>query len=174
MYFMFRTYAQRGVYRRRMMSNTPLKIIAVGNSFFGDDGIGEAVLHALRDIPEMKDIPLIDAATDAIGLIDHFTNTDHVILIDAAQMGANPGTVKVMNEAKARLAIQQDHISLHGISIADTIELARKIDSLPKKITIIGVEPEQLIINTGLSKYVQKAVPIVISNILTLYNNQFL
>lgn len=154
------------------MPNTALKIIAVGNSFYGDDGIGETILLALKDIPEMQDIPLISGATDALGLIDHFANTDHVIIIDAAQMGYEPGTVKTFDETLAKLTIRQDHISLHGFSIADTIELARQIDSLPKKITIIGIEPEQLKINTGISLSVQKAVPIVLSNILTLYQDQ--
>ncbi len=150
---------------------TDLKIIAVGNSFYGDDGIGVAVLNSLKEIPSLEGVSLIDGATDALGLIDHFNDTEHVILIDAAFMGFLPGTVKVFKQEDAHLVIKQDHLSLHGISIADTLELAKRIDALPKSLTIIGVEPEQLEINTGLSETVSNTIPDIVSKILTLNNN---
>ena len=153
-----------------MEKETKLKIIAVGNDLYGDDGIGNAVLNALKQIPEMKEIELIDGATDALGLIDHFEGTEHIIIVDAAQMGEKPGTVKVFSREDVKLKIKMDHLSVHGISLAETFDIAQAVDSLPEKITIIGIEPKNIGISETLSDVVTKSIPKVVSNIMNLTN----
>ncbi len=153
-----------------MDKETKLKIIAVGNDLYGDDGIGNAVLDALKQIPEMKEIELIDGATDALGLIDHFEGTEHIIIVDAAQMGEKPGTVKVFSREDVKLKIKMDHLSVHGISLAETFDIAQAVDSLPEKITIIGIEPKNIGISETLSDVVTKSIPKVVSNIMNLTN----
>jgi hydrogenase maturation protease len=152
-----------------LTNNTKLiKVIAVGNDLYGDDGIGNAVLQALEQIPDMKNIELIDGATDALGLIDHFSETDHVIIVDAAQMGEKPGTVKVFGKEEVKLKIKMDNLSVHGISLAETFEIGQAVDSLPKKITIIGIEPKNIGISQELSDVVMQSIPEIVSNIINL------
>lgn len=151
-----------------MVKKSKIKIIAVGNDLYGDDGVGKAVLHALEQIPEMNSIELINGATDALGLIDHFENTAHVILVDAAQMGEEPGTVKVFSKDEVRLNIKMDHLTVHGISLAETFDIAEAVDKLPEKITIIGIEPENIGISEKLSDAVKQSIPNVVSQIINL------
>lgn len=151
-----------------MIKDSQLKVIAVGNDLYGDDGVGNAVLNALKQIPEMKDVELIDGATDALGLIDHFSGANHVIIVDAAQMGEEPGTVKVFSKEEVKLKIKMDHLSVHGISLAETFDIAQVVDSLPKKITIIGIEPKNIGISQNLSDVVTQSIPEVVSNIINL------
>ena len=152
------------------MESATTKIIAVGNSLYGDDGVGEAVLNALMDIPELEDVELIDGATDALGLIDYFADTEHVIIIDAASMDKEPGTIAVFDADQVNLMIKSDHLSLHGISLAETFEIAKYAKSLPDKITIVGIEPQQLTVAAGLSEPVAQAVPEAVSKIIELYH----
>jgi len=177
MHFMFRSYAKCGFHKRRLkysLKEIPLdkkikfKIIAVGNDLYGDDGIGNAVLNTLREIPEMNSIELIDGATDALGMIDHFENTEHVIVIDAAQMGEQPGTVKVFNKDEVKLKIKMDHLTVHGISLAETFDIAQTVDKLPEKVTIIGIEPKNIGITEKLSDTVTQSIPIIVSHIINL------
>ncbi|MBU0529291.1 hydrogenase maturation protease [bacterium] len=151
-----------------MIKDSKLKVIAVGNDLYGDDGIGNAVLRVLEQMPEMKEVELIDGATDALGLIDHFSDTDHVIIVDAAHMGEKPGTVKVFSKEEVKLQIEMDHLSVHGISLAETFDIAQAVDSLPEKITIIGIEPQNIGISQNLSAVVMQSIPEVVSNIITL------
>lgn len=151
-----------------MIKDSQLKVIAVGNDLYGDDGVGNAVLNALKQIPEMKDVELIDGATDALGLIDHFSGANHVIIVDAAQMGEEPGTVKVFSKEEVKLKIKMDHLSVHGISLAETFDIAQVVDSLPEKITIIGIEPKNIGISQKLSDVVMQSIPEVVSNIINL------
>jgi hydrogenase maturation protease len=151
-----------------LIKNSKLKVIAVGNDLYGDDGVGNVVLRALEQIPDMVDAELIDGATDALGLIDHFSDTDHVIIVDAAQMGEKPGTVKIFSREEVKLQIKMDHLSVHGISLAETFDIAQAVDSLPEKITIIGIEPKNIGISQNLSDVVMQSIPEVVSNIINL------
>ena len=151
-----------------MTKDSRLKVIAVGNDLYGDDGVGNAVLHELEKISEMKEVELIDGATDALGLIDHFSGVDHVIIVDAAQMDEKPGTVKVFSKEEVKLKIKMDHLSVHGISLAETFDIAQMVDSLPEKITIIGIEPKNIGISQSLSDVVTQSIPEVVSNIINL------
>ena len=153
------------------MDSATTKIIAVGNSLYGDDGVGEGVLNALTDIPELENVELIDGATDALGLIDYFVDTDHVIIIDAASMDKKPGTIAVFDADQVNLMIKSDHLSLHGISLAETFEIAKYAKSLPGKITIVGIEPQQLTVAAGLSEPVAQAIPEAVSKIIELYHS---
>lgn len=151
-----------------MIENSKIKVIAVGNDLYGDDGVGQAVLELLEQMPEMQNIELINGATDALGLIDHFEDTAHIILIDAAQMGEQPGTVRVFSKDEVRLNIQMDHLTVHGISLAETFDIAETVDRLPEKITIIGIEPKNIGISEKLSDTVKQSIPNVISQIINL------
>ena len=43
-----------------------MKIMAVGNSFYGDDGVGAAVLEQIRKADVFPGADLFDAHTDAL------------------------------------------------------------------------------------------------------------
>jgi len=63
-----------------------------------------------------------------------------------------------------------DHLSVHGISLAETFDIAQMVDSLPEKITIIGIEPKNIGISQSLSDVVMQSIPEVVSNIINLTN----
>ena len=47
-----------------------------------------------------------------------------------------------------------DHLSVHGISLAETFDIAEVVDSLAKKVTIIGIEPKYIGITENISDVV--------------------
>ena len=101
-------------------------------------------------MPEMKNIELIDGATDALGLIDHFDDTEHIIIVDAAQMGEVPGTVRVFSNDEVKLNIKMDHLTVHGISLAETFE------------------PKNIGISEKLSDVVTQSIPEIVTHIINL------
>jgi len=145
-----------------------IKIIAVGNDLYGDDGVAKKVLTVLQEIDVFNSVELIDGATDALGLIDYFQGTDYVIIIDAAKMGETPGTVRAFNADDVLINIKMDHLSVHGISLAETFEIAKAIDAMPKNMTIVGIEPESIVIAQGISAPVAQSIPIAVSKIIEL------
>lgn len=143
-----------------------LKIISVGNDLYGDDGIGTAILKKAKEYSAFANTPLIDCATDALSIIDHFQDAEHVLIIDAAKMGEPPGSVKLFDATKAKLLIKTDHLSVHGISLTETMKIAKRIGVYPKTVTIMGIEPEQLSVNRGLSSTVSDAIPTALAKLI--------
>ena len=142
-----------------------MKIIAVGNSLYGDDGVGAAVLERIRADGLFPDAELIDAGTDALSLIDRFDDQHLHVIVDAAKMGLEPGRVAVFAPDEVSLRIRWDHLSLHGFGLAETFAMAETIGSMPARVRVVGVEPETIEIDRGLSTAVQAAIPEVLAAI---------
>jgi hydrogenase 3 maturation protease len=71
-------------------------VLGIGNALNGDDGAGPAVVEQLQAmLPPRPDLLLLDcgvAPENETGTLRRFA-PDLVLLLDAAQMGAPPGTV---------------------------------------------------------------------------------
>lgn len=140
-----------------------MKIIAVGNEFYGDDGIGAAVLEAARRDSRLACAELIDIGTDALALLDHLEPGERHVIVDAAKMGLAPGEVLAFRPEEARLRIAQDNLSVHGFGLPEAFTMAQMLGCMPDDVLIVGVEPERIEIDTGLSAAVLAAVPRVLS-----------
>jgi hydrogenase maturation protease len=140
-----------------------VKIIAVGNSFYGDDGVGAAVLEKIRQDGLFLGAELIDVHTDALALLEHLADGQKNVIVDAAQMGLEPGAVVGFRPEEVRMKIKSDHLSMHGFGLAEAFALAGQLNKMPADVLVVGVEPERVAINQGLSSVVKEAVPRVIS-----------
>lgn len=142
-----------------------MKVIAVGNSFCGDDGVGAAVLAELGaslPVGAVGPLELIDLGTDALALIDQLEPGRRCVVIDAARMGLAPGEVAVFRPAEVHLRIRGDGLSLHGLGLAEAFGLAERLGRMPDDVLVIGVEPAQADPGSGLSDAVAAAVPRVV------------
>jgi hydrogenase maturation protease len=144
-----------------------MQVIAVGNPFCGDDGVGVAVLAQLAATPaaaslRRADLRLLDLGTDALALVDALWPDEACVIVDAARMGREPGTVAAFRPDEARLLIRGDGLSVHGLGLAEAFALARQLGRLPEDLLVIGVEPAGVTPGTGLSDAVAAAVPRVV------------
>ena len=144
-----------------------MKIMAVGNAFYGDDGVGAAVLDQIRKADVFPGAELFDAHTDALSLLDHLDRDRLNVIIDAADMGLPPGEVAWFQPEDVAFKIALDHLSMHGFGLPETFALAEQLGLMPERTIIVGVQPERIEINRGLSPAVAAAVPRVISIIQT-------
>ena len=121
------------------------------------------MLEKIRQDDLFPGAELFDAHTDALSLLDHLVSGQLNVVVDAARMGLEPGAVVGFRPDQVRMKIKSDHLSMHGFGLAEAFELAAQLDKLPEKVLIVGVEPERVAINEGLSEAVRLAVPKVIS-----------
>lgn len=138
-------------------------VMAVGNPAYGDDGVGAAVLAALRDAGVGPGVTLVDVHTDALALLDHFRPGERHVVVDAAGMGLRPGQVASFGPEEVRLRIGWDHLSMHGFGLAEAFALAEGLGEMPDDLTIVAVEPERVELDAGLSAAVAAAVPEVVA-----------
>lgn len=142
-----------------------MKVIAVGNAFYGDDGVGAAVLAHLADAfgdDESPACELVDLGTDALGLLEHLEPGRRHVVVDAARMGLAPGAVAAFAPHEVKARILGDGLSLHGLGLAEAFGLAQRLGKMPAEVLVIGVEPAQVAVGEGLSDAVAAAVPRVI------------
>jgi len=138
-----------------------LKVIGLGNILRGDDGIGPVIIRALekRKIPDP--VQLCDAGSDAFIILDHLLGTDPVLIIDCARLGEKPGTIQKIITKDIDLIPKEVGMSLHGYSLTEVWQLARSMGA-ENDLTIIGIEPEKIQFNSGLSEVVKKGIPTII------------
>lgn len=132
-------------------------VIGVGNRMRGDDGAGPTVLDHLGAI-KAPGVELVEVAGDCAGLIDMWRGRDHVIVIDATQSGAEPGSIVALDARakpiKRNLFIHTSHV----FGVAEAVETARLIGSLPERLTLYGIEAATFAMGTDLTPNVAESV----------------
>lgn len=67
--------------------------MGLGNLLMGDEGVGIHVVRELEKDFSGNGIQVVDGGTGGLGLLEYFTNSDLVVIVDAACDGQPPGTV---------------------------------------------------------------------------------
>jgi hydrogenase maturation protease len=132
-------------------------VIGVGNAFRGDDGAGRAVARLLQDrVPDELDVVVCEL--EPTRLIDAWDGADAALVVDAVASGAEPGTVHRFDATSGALPSREFRSSTHALGIGETIELARAVGRLPRRIVVFGVEGEAFGSGTELSPGAQAGV----------------
>jgi hydrogenase maturation protease len=124
-----------------------------------DDGVG---IHILEKLEKMNrsDVKLENVGVGGLAILDYMEDADHVIIIDAVRGGGgDPGSIYKFTDKELPPA-NLFMMSLHDLSLVDTLRLGREIqpELMPKDIIIIGIEVERVEgICTDLSPSVESA-----------------
>lgn len=135
----------------------PLVVIGVGNELMRDDGVGVAVVRRLQEENLEGPVELIEGAVGGLDLVFYLEGRERAIIVDAARMGLEPGTVRLLQreEIESRL---MPIASLHDIALHDVLELA-ELSGIGAEIVVVAVEPGEVLPGLGLTAPVAAAVP---------------
>jgi hydrogenase maturation protease len=133
-------------------------LISAGNPFRGDDGVGIAVVRRLRaEVPfGMK---VLEESGDGAELLEAWKGADRVILVDAVQSGAPPGTIHRLDARSEKLPVWFSRSSTHAFGVAEAIELARAMEELPAQLVVYAIEGLDFSAGTELSPEVAEVIP---------------
>jgi hydrogenase maturation protease len=144
------------------------RIIALGQEAAGDDGVGLAVLDALRVRGVPADVELLRVAEDT-ALVPLFETPAPVVLVDAV-LRSPPG--EIVELTPEELAPRGLHaVSTHGLGVAQALELARVVmpGKTSTRVLIVGVTIERPAAYVReLSPAVAAAVPHAVERVLGL------
>lgn len=147
------------------MAAKNILVLGLGNILLGDEGVGVRVIEQLlsRSLPD--EIEVIDGGTAGYELINFFEGKEKVIIVDAVKTDDTPGSVYKMDLS----VVQEDEtvqLSLHQIGLKNVFKMASMMDLNPE-VTLIGIVPKNYQdYNIGLSKEVEKAIPLAIETVL--------
>lgn len=143
-------------------------VVCIGNDLVADDGVGHAVYRVLASrLPADTNLKLLGLG--GMSLLEEFKGEEHLIVVDAVQLGSASGTIHVMDWSM--IPSGGSHVSCHGIGIREAIEVSQKLypDATPRTVHLVGIEGRCFDkLGEGLSSEVAAAVEPATAAVLDL------
>lgn len=147
-----------------------IKIIGLGNSFAGDDDVGNVV--ARQFLPyQGPSVSIMEGGLAGLNLLYEMEGTDILILIDAVSSQSEEGTIfrfivpQDLNEI-GRLAWSTSGSSTHDLGLGAVLTLADTLGDLPPYVVIYGIELRTVQQGVELSPKVAQAIHTVVNRIV--------
>jgi hydrogenase maturation protease len=144
-------------------------VLGIGNVLLTDDGAG---VHAARRLDALlqrsNDVEVIDGGTLSFTLAPLIAGADRLIVIDAANLQASPGTTRVFFSSDFDAFLGKPRLTVHEVSLVDLIDIARLTDHVPRERALIAIQPRTIDWGESLSEEVDAAMPGVLSTVTEL------
>ena len=134
-------------------SSSRYALLCVGNSMMGDDGAGPrlAELCAAAPLPGWTVVDGGAAPENDIGYLRE-QRPDHLVIVDATDMGLAPGEMRLIDESDiADMFV----MTTHTLPLSFLIQQLR--EAIPH-ITFVGIQPDVVAFYYPLSAAVERAV----------------
>jgi hydrogenase maturation protease len=137
-------------------------VLGLGNTLLADDGVGVHVVRRLAaEATGPAGLRLLDGGTLGFRLMAAITQSQCVIVVDAAQLGERPGTVRLLHKQAL-----DDHVSrggrmsAHEAGLVDLLTLARLEGWVPARLALLGIQPKIVDWGERLSLPVSRSLPL--------------
>lgn len=134
------------------MEKVKIMVLGVGSPIRGDDGAGPEVASRLESL-SLPGVLAFDAGTSPESFIsvvqDH--RPDHLIIVDAADMGLRPGEVRRVPKER----IGGEFLSTHSLPLTF---LWQMLEDAAGEVVLIGIQPYTTALGTEMSEPVKSAV----------------
>ena len=137
-------------------------VIGCGNANRSDDGLGPAVIKALRQRARERarpDVVLLDAGTDGMAVMFAARGCSSLIVVDSSKTGAEPGAIfEVPGDELA--AAHEPSLNLHDFRWDHALHAGRRIfgADFPRDVVVLLVEARALGLGLSLSPEIEAAV----------------
>jgi hydrogenase maturation protease len=130
-------------------------VIGLGNPIMGDDGLGIAALERLRvDWSLPATVVLVDGGTWGMSLLPDIEDAERLLLLDAIDVGAEPGTLLVLEREQIPRYLATK-ISPHEVDLRDVLALAELRGTLPRETVAVGLQPASVELSSELTDTVR-------------------
>jgi len=138
-------------------------VLGIGNVLWADEGFGVRAVEALHAAYALPDgVELLDGGTQGLNLLEPVVTHGAVLVFDAIDFGLAPGSLRVLRDREVPVWAGRK-MSLHQQSFQELLAVADLQDRFPPRLTLIGVQPEQLSDFGGsLSESVRERLPTVV------------
>ena len=134
-------------------------VMGVGNTLMQDDGVGIHVIEALAADPDRHpSLQMIDGGTIGLALLPEIEDADAVIVVDASELKAEPGTVAVFHGREIDEQLSGKKRTVHEVALLDLFSAASIRGRLPQRRALVAIQPACTDWGTGSTPPVRAAV----------------
>lgn len=125
-------------------------VVGIGNRIRTDDGFGVHAIERLQHDPRVPaGVTLLDGGTFGLELLTYISDSTHLLLLDALDVGEEPGALLRM--ANQDLRGLPGAASVHQVGLADLLATLPLVSPDPREIVLLGVQPASTDWGTELS-----------------------
>ena len=144
-------------------------ILGIGNTLLRDEGIGIHVLKALQArLPADDAFSFVDGGTLSFTLAAEIEASDRLVVIDAAQLGEAPGTVRCFIDNEMDSFLGSCKRSVHEVGLLDLFDIARLTQTLPGQRALVGIQPASVDWGEEPTEAVAAAIPVAVQKVCDL------
>jgi hydrogenase maturation protease len=144
-----------------------IRIAGIGNALAGDDGLGICAVKMIREHIRDETWPRLETVALSMPgpeLFDGLCGDDLLILLDACESGASPGTIHCFGMDQIGCSGLR-HTSTHGMGLTDWILLVKATGEETPEVRIYGIEMQHCRLGEPLSDTVAAAMPELLQQI---------
>lgn len=146
-------------------------ILGLGNLLMSDDALG---VRAVEDFRQRWRLPagvsVVDGGTLGLDLLPLLEGVQRLLIVDAIDLGAAPGTVfRLAGEEVPRAFASK--LSVHQMGLQDLLAVAELQGHCPAELVAWGVQPASLEMDLQLSPEVAAALDQVLAGMVAELHN---
>lgn len=131
-------------------------VLGIGNLVMSDDGIGVMVVQLVGKRYRFPGhVTILDGGTLGLDLLPRIEEAQRLLIVDAVQTGAAPGTLVRLTGEQIPLALES-RLSPHQIGLRDLLNVSSLLGHAPVETVLWGVQPESIEMALGLTPPVQE------------------
>ncbi len=136
-----------------------IALVGIGNRLRGDDGVGPEIVSRLNN--RSHNLLLFDVGEVPENYLEKIASekSNTIVLIDAVELGASPGTIKIMESED----IKDDSLSTHKVSLDLVANYLRKRTSAD--VFLLGIQPANTEFGREISKSVREALEKIVTTL---------
>ena len=135
-------------------------LVGFGNYTSYDDSIGPRIVEYIAERGLEQGFQALDLSTNSLNLVSYLkADTEAILIVDGARMGMAPGQVRFFTPEEVESRKEPGRLSTHEGDVLKVLELARAMGYPTPPIAIMGIEPERVTSEIGLSKTLEEQLP---------------
>lgn len=127
-----------------MSDSEEILVLGLGNTLREDEGAGvHTVRHLANHYPDTAGMRFLDGGTGGLQLVGELVDAVGLIVVDAANTGAEPGAVRLYpDSAMDRFVARRRGWSVHDAGLPDMLVAARLMpEGIPPWRALVTLEP---------------------------------
>ncbi len=142
-------------------------VLGIGNVLMGDDAFGPYVVKLLEARYELPPaVEPVELGTPGSDLALYLDGLDAAVVVDSVRVRGEPGTIRLLDKAEILSKAPILPASPHEPGLREALFALEFRGGGPREVRLVGVVPESVEMQVGLSPRVHAALPAALARVV--------